>query len=372
MSSYNIVKNIDKLNYVYFQPEDTELALRMSDDVSSDDLMSTEEIREKAISELDGTEKVVEPLAFSGYTDTSLLSVNDGLSVKALDSYLAAQIDIPLSEGEWYDDSYDDGVLNVVISQESNSLKVSDTFELFLSDDTSITLRVCGILENPTFEFRLTVSGDYLCSLDLVQEYISAENDMTPLIYCSQTALTELVDEEFIYNYSKNCIIIFDESASDSQLSDNLDRLSSYGYVTDKNELKEWTNVQIKYVLLKYLPTAAFLFLIGVVGLIGNTILNILNYRRHFAIFYICGSTWKGCSLINILYITFSIVISLLVLSGYFTVKMISDYSYETAVTTINILITVILCTLLLLVCGFTPYFLMKKTSPVQALYQES
>ncbi len=371
LSSYNIVKNIDDLNYLYFQPEDTEITVRMSDDVSSEDLMSTDEIRQKALSEINGVERTVEPLAVDGYIDTPLIS-QDYISIRTLDSYLADKIEIPLSEGRWYDDSTDDGVLNVVISQDSNSLKVSDTFELILSDDASITVRVCGIIDDPAYEFNLGTSGDDLCSLDLIREYCAADNDMSPLIYCSQTALTQLVDENFIYASNKNCVIIFDSSLSDSLLLENINTLSQYGYVTDKNELKEQTNEQIRIALIQYLPTAVFLLLIGVVGLISNTILNILNYRRHFAIFYLCGSTWRECAFINILYIIFSIVLSLAALSGYFTVKMLSDNtSFKDSISFVNILASSSLCVLLLIVCGLTPFFLMKKTPPAQSLSWE-
>lgn len=383
LESYRITKRLDTMQYVYYQPENkrmTEFAKQMWEDTRNNDISSTKEPNDENTFEdillhLENVEDISKLYYYSGETNSNQIDAYDNfLSVCATDDFLVPALSFQLLSGEWYNSALKDNAVDVVISETRNKLRIGDTFVVNFTDSPedlgiSVTMRVKGILRSPVYYLSYGASGDELCSLDLI-EYFNTDSEERPLILCSQSALVAYLNKSGIS--SDNCIILFEKGITQEAFQNNLTYLSDYGYVATKQDLKQNTIEQIRISLYQYFPLSLFLLLIGVIGLMSVTILNIIYYRKHFAIFFICGCKWKQCIQINLFYILYAVVFAFLILTGYY--KMFGEYNHLRfmVISHYNMWSTAFVCALIIGASALAPYILMRKLTPKEIMTAES
>lgn len=381
LTSFRLAKQLDKFNYVYFQPEDPEKQSGLSssyfgsdneDDAES--LMDAKENRDQTISRLKNVDFVSYKKHYSCTVDSGDFFMNENIAeIETLSDNMISQVKYPLKSGRWIDDKKDDDYVEAVISSDYNYLKTGDVFDAEIFSDygekgTDIRIKVVGILKDPVYCMQFNVSADTVASTELFGLY-DAASAQCPLILCSDESVSEFTEDVFYED--DNCLVIFDDNISDSEMQDNLGILKEHGYAATKEIMEEGTKELLEPNFYLYLPIGIFLLLTSIIGLISMMILNVLQNRRNFAIYFISGCRWGQCIFINLMYILYPLIISVAGLMICFAVGR-ANGSTKMMFSSYNLILTVAFCVFVFLSSAVTPYLLMKNLTPKEIITNTS
>lgn len=357
LRTYKIITELDETSYVFFQQENRINLEGVLESISEEEFELTshssyEDLLDDTIKKLNGVFSVNEVIQFTAENK----DIPSGyINIIQLSSQLDEALSLPLKKGQWCQ-NVNGNTIEAVISNESGLYNIGDKISIVF-DDKPYFLVITGILESPALEFRMNTAGDKMCSLDFMYNYDEATNDGAPLVYvASSWELSETMQPD------DGRIIFFDESISDEKMKENIKILSKEGFTAQTDELHEGTGEQIRISTSKYLPSIIFLILIVIIGLTSSAILNTLEYRKHYAIFFMVGCTWMQCIAINLMYICTSIVISLLI---YFVYQVLFA---SIPVSSINLTITICICIFVILASALVPYQKMKNITPKELI----
>lgn len=357
LSTFRIISNLDAKHYVYFQHQDPALRqLILDEEIDSTDNYSYDTLVEQTLSKLKVPYEIG-TVSYNGGWITLENGMEDYFAIKQMSSELENTLHLPLSSGRWCQTTQD-GIIEAVISNQSHNYHVGDIVLMECSDQI-YQVRISGILDHSQLEFMLSVGGDVLCSLDFLFPFDEIERDSTLAYFPSSVSFPESILEQ-------GRILFFNENVSQQQMEDAISMLSDYGYVTTKDELRSGTMAQIRVCLSRYLPTAILLILIVIMGLTSSTILTLLEYRKHFAVFFIVGCTWMQCTIVNLMYVCTSVVISVI---GFFIYQIAFATDYFSLY---NLAITVVICIFVIAISAVIPYQNMRKMSPKELIVLEN
>ena len=117
----------------------------------------------------------------------------------------------------------------------------------------------------------------------------------------------------------RTALIKYPEGVSESQLDADKKELLRLGgiFTTDLKTIEEASIDYFLTQLSNYLPLLIVVLVLTFVSSISITALSTRQRLRDYTVYYICGSTWKSCALVNLFY---SVIISLLALISSFAV----------------------------------------------------
>lgn len=362
MRTFRVISNLDKKNYVFFAQEN-KISLQgvlntisdgehfnITDHETLDDLIDETIMQLKGVSSLCGV----------AITDVECEEAKDVyLSMHQLSPELDASLNIPLASGTWCEKAINNKI-EVVVSN-NNYFNIGDVLHISMND-TPYELIITGILESPALEFKMNTSGDEMCSLDFLYPFEEKSTEGNAILVYVSSSWDKYDD----IPKDDGRIIFFDDNISLTDMQENLTILSNKGFTAQNDELQKGTKEQIHICLSKYLPTVIFLILIVILGLTSSAILNTLEYRKHFAVFFIVGCTWTQCIIINLMYICSSVVISVMIYS--FFQFFFSSYHFSD----LNLLLTMGLCMFVIIISAIIPYNNMKKTTPKELITLEN
>ncbi len=282
-------------------------------------------------------------------------------SLTAIDKDVDALVRYPLLRGNYYNEcENEDGVINV-ITLNNGKYKIGDKLSCrSISSQKKITLKITGIMAEPTFILDMSTSGDELATIDLFDWYDASSSDN--VFICDISFLQQDVIE------SHNMILIFDNSISDEEFDRNITVLKNYGWTAQKNELYENSKVLTSFYFSKIAPYGFLILAIAIMGIIGMSILITYKNQRDYAIYFICGYSLKDCMAINIIYNLMIVVFSILIFCVY---SAISKSLFENSLSVFNtysIFFFGIFSIMAIFLGSLIPCLILKKMSPKEML----
>ena len=362
MRTFRVISELDKKNYVFFSQEN-KISLQGVLNTISDgecfnitDHETLDDLIDETIMQLKGVSSICGVSVTSAECEES---EDFYLSMHQLSPELDETLKIPLARGTWCKKATNDKI-EAVISN-TNRFNIGDVLHITMNGEP-YELIITGILESPALEFQMNTSGDQMCSLDFLYPFEEKSTEGKEVLVYVSSSWNKFDD----IPKDAGRIIFFDDKLSLTDMQKNLTILSNKGFTAQNEELKKGTKEQIHICLSKYLPTVIFLILIVILGLTSSAILNTLEYRKHFAVFFIVGCTWTQCIIINLMYICSSVAISVIIYSV-FQIFFSSYHFYD-----INLLLTIGLCMFVIVISAIIPYNNMKKTTPKELITLEN
>lgn len=282
-------------------------------------------------------------------------------SLTAIDKDVDTLVRYPLLRGNYYNEcENEDGVINV-ITLNNGKYKIGDKLSYrSISSQKDLTLKITGLMAEPTFILDMSTSGDELATIDLFDWYDASLSD--DVFICDISFLRQDVIE------SRNMIIIFDNSISDEEFDQNITVLKNYGWTAQKNELYENSKVLKSFYFSKVAPYGILILAIALMGIIGMSMLITYKNQKDYAIYFICGCSLKDCMAINVIYNLMTVGFSVLIFCVY---SAISKSLFENSLSVFNtysILFFGIFSITAIFLGSLVPCLILKKMSPKELL----
>lgn len=227
---------------------------------------------------------------------------------------------ISMKEGRWFSDiTPDKDILDVVITYNKSDVKVGDIITVTTGiGGPSVTAKVIGIINN----------GENLYYENMVEEakgdcrdcFYTYDYDMEDgnvvLIFSDEQILSGQEDGKFKelnyrispeYGFQKQMqgctIITYDESISDDIIKNDTEYLKRYSIINRVYDLKQMNKASLDYVFQElkiYFPVFACILIFVLIASISINVITVKRQLKNYAIYYMCGLSWKKCSLISI------------------------------------------------------------------------
>lgn len=282
-------------------------------------------------------------------------------SLIAIDKDVDELIRYPLLRGNYYDEcENEDGVINV-ITLNNGKYKIGDMLSYrTISSQMDLTLKITGLMADPTFILDMSTSGDELATIDLFDWYDTSSSD--DVFICDISFLQQDVIE------SCNMILIFDNSISDEEFDQNITVLKNYGWTAQKNELYENSKVLTSFYFSKIAPYGFLILAIAIMGIIGMSMLITYKNQKDYAIYFICGYSLKDCMAINVIYNFLIVNFAILIFYVYSTISKSLFENSLSVFNTYSIFFFGIFSIIAIFLGSLVPCFILKKMSPKELL----
>lgn len=320
---------------------------------------------------------------FYPYSDISY-----GVGADALDNDYINAFEPELLAGEWLDkcDSNSNEIYGVisestigttvgdtidatylkVVSEKTDYVDIDDYLDHYITEEINLKVKIVGVIKDnskilgfsnstnePNDDFRKLYS-------------ISDKSDSNFLI------LSKAQMENLGYKASRvdSRIIKFKDTISDDEYTSLYRDLRQYGIIVPLEDLRHNSTSYVNGELIKLLPILISLFVLVIVSSVSISALNIKQRIREYGIFYVCGSRWKSCIVINfinnVLTSISSVVIAFIIIDfmkmgGYLANTVISFGKWQFIICCSIIIVNWIISLVM-------PIGIMKKNSPKSIL----
>jgi hypothetical protein len=274
-----------------------------------------------------------------------------------------------LANGRWINNTPE--VCEAVISPNNENIKVGDTINLFY-DNKEVPIKIVGMLNNNAK--IVGISGMFGSEYDEKFNYNSfystynTEFEGKPLLIVSKNM------SNIGYQVSYPALIKYSDDITEKEIEENHKILSSIqqGFLLGENMevIKENSKADLFREMLTLLPIIISVISLTIISSISVSALSTKKQLRNYTIYYICGSRWKNCVLINacqslitIAYATLGTIVTIAVIirTG-LSEKFIFTINPTTIFFSSLILIVYFLISMIL------PVLIIRKTTPVTIL----
>lgn len=218
-----------------------------------------------------------------------------------------------MQKGMWLNSvDNDNGTIPVVVSNENYTLKLGQTQYIDMPGcENKIGFKIVGVMKDPDFYLNYNTASNVISTNDLFK-YYNQKQFMLPMLFVNSSSMKQYEKYSAAQNISS--ILFFNNNIDEETKHDNINILSNSGCVCDLKDINvrgiDYANKMVRL----YSPFFICGFAISLVGLIGLTVLSIVNNMRSFAVFYMLGCRWKNCEHICLGYIMIMLFISMLLL----------------------------------------------------------
>ncbi len=311
--------------------------------------------------------KKVESIA--GCYSTDLYSKEFSFNYISYDDEIVNKFIPSLSEGRWIDNTPE--VCEAVISPNNENIKVGDTINL-TSGDNKIPIKIVGMLNNNAKIAGISgfFGNEFNDKLNYNSFYgtYNVEFEENPLLIVSKNM------KNIGYNVSYPALIKYSDDITEKEIEENHKILSSIqqGFLLGENMevIRENSKADLFREMLTLLPIIISVISLTIISSISVSALSTKKQLRNYTIYYICGSRWKNCVLINacqslitIAYATLGTIVTIAVIirTG-LSEKFIFTINPTTIFFSSLILIVYFLISMIL------PVLIIRKTTPVTIL----
>ena len=241
---------------------------------------------------------------------------------------------VPLmEEGRWFRSSdYEESIVKAVISYNNGKYQVGDVFELktYMSPARQ-EIEIIGVMEDYASVYGVDKfspsKGDFR---DCYYTYSYDKEGLKPLIILANEQIknfpnfnTEHPDFKegehgFQLRITGPMIITYEENMEIEVINANTEALLKNSHVSDRTSLKDMRAGSIRYILYelnKLLPVILSALLLTMLAAISAGAITVKKQLKNYAIYYICGMTWKQCSRISLVSAGIAALISLSMIS---------------------------------------------------------
>lgn len=237
----------------------------------------------------------------------SLDASEGGFPVKIFDDALLEYYQPGVSAGQWLrPSSGEDSAIRVVCTKPWPTLRLGDTIEATLAGESAqavpVRVRIVGILDAPHIPLDFGIAGNALRAGDLFPPVIT-EGDV-PELLALHSDITRFTTD---IHMKSNQLILF---RSAQAVEDNRRLMRDYGFVNTLQDMQANEEQAIALQLRVIAPYLGFALAILLVGLVGLSLLNLLQHARVFALYYLVGAGRGACLRIGIAYVSLVLLFS--------------------------------------------------------------
>lgn len=210
-----------------------------------------------------------------------------------------------IGRGRWLKPKKDE--LEVVVTENNKyGWKKGGYVELDDGKGGTLKAKIVGELKDKQYIAGIPSDNDGNNDFSMFVSYIDSKDTDLPMLIFSSSQLRRY---GFDGDACKCALIEYPDSVSGEQLDNDMQTLNLLGslYTT---ELKNVRARSIDYFMLQlsnYLPLILVILIMTFISSISIAALSARQRLRDYAIYYICGSRWKSCVLVNLF---FSLIIS--------------------------------------------------------------
>lgn len=287
--------------------------------------------------------------------------------VYACNQALLDVLDFPLKNGSWFGGTTKNGDVIDAVANANSAFKTGDIITLTVKtkgkEKVTFKVRIIGTLKNPAYMPSATHIGQALFSLSLAEE-VTFQKTGLPTLLINANDLERI--EHIFYNAPVNEYIVFNGDISEAEYRNNLQTLTSNGLVATAESIAAGDNEFISNTLRENLPMIIFLFVLSVTGLVSISVINMSNYLKTFAIYFICGCTWRECYKIIVSYLSMILfwasALTLLLTAIFMKTDFVLLAAIEINAYSVSWFVAVLL--LYLGISLIVPAFVLKKSTP--------
>ena len=288
----------------------------------------------------------------SVYMTYSMSAGTDITSPIVYDDYLMSRYRPNMETGRWVISSSDKQYPQVMVSNNSG-FKVGD----IITTNKDLNFEVAGTFSESE---KLLLFNNMAANLSdyrlLYSELISEKYT----IVISRSEADKIKAEYYPYGIA---FITYDENITSSDESDNLLTLSNHGMIGSFNNSKIAEN-SIEYIysqLYTLLPILVCILILLLISIISVNSISTIRRLKYYAIYRVCGLSWKRCSMIFVIKSTYLSLISVIVCFLLYKVKqstsLFNSFIIEFGLIQIiccivflmiNILVSLMVCSILI------------------------
>lgn len=233
-----------------------------------------------------------------GYSTTGLAGGKQ-LEIKAYDMPLARLAKVKLEKGAWYMDKENaNGEYNAVVTKNSG-FKIGDLLTASIAfSSEAVHFRITGILPDSFYLYRLEGLATPPSAESAVSIHPSVGNTyQIPLLLTDCAAIKS-------HRINHAAYLRFEDKLTPEQLSHNQEYMRMYGNCASIAELEKNSITQAREASQLFIPMAALLALLSVIGTTAVVGITITQNKKTIALLFYCGAKQSDVTEIIGLYIT--------------------------------------------------------------------
>lgn len=288
----------------------------------------------------------------SVYMTYSMSAGTDITSPIVYDDYLMSSYSPNMSTGRWVISSSDKQYPQVMVSNNSG-FKVGD----IITTNKDLNFEVAGTFSESEKLLLFNNMAAKLSDYRLLYSELSSEKYT---IVISRSEADKIEAEYYPYGLA---FITYNENLTPSDESDNLLTLSNHGMIGNFNNSKIAEN-SIEYIysqLYTLLPILVCILILLLVSIISVNSISTIRRLKYYAIYRVCGLSWKRCSVIFVIKSSYLSLVSVIVCFLLYKVKqstsLFNSFIIEFGLIQIiccivflmlNILVSLMVCSILI------------------------
>lgn len=203
-----------------------------------------------------------------------------------------------MKSGYWLNpNETDEGIVQVVVSQNEYDIKTGDIISLFFID-TEIKAKVIGVLMDDTKIFLPSLNDTNDIDYRSLYTNYKSEREGEPIFIFSQS---DLIDKMVNMQIDGNLFITYPPDTPDEVIED-ADKAIRRLHTLQTSTLKDLKKNSLKYIfsqIYNLIPIFICVLILTLVGAISTSALLAKQQLHNYAVYYICGLKWKQCAIVN-------------------------------------------------------------------------
>jgi hypothetical protein len=222
----------------------------------------------------------------------------NSIDVIGYDKYAGGYVP-KLTEGRWYTDCKEEGVIPVVVVANKYNFSVGDTVSLKDYNSTSYSFYICGIMTNGEYCYDVYNTTENESVYEFFNAYDSTVMDEIDCIFVTDKAYIE--QYEAFSTPSQKIMVSYNDDITDEEISENVNYLKHHGavYQWSNEEILNNTKAAILKKILVILPLTIGTMILMTLSLATVTMIDVTTSLKSYAIFYICGMKWSKSLVIS-------------------------------------------------------------------------
>ena len=241
-------------------------------------------------------------------------------------------LDPIMKEGRWFDrqDPHSDS-LKVVVSYNNGVFKTGDHIKLksAMVEGIEQELEVIGVLEDDQLMFMGDTVREPYCDYRDCYRVISSKHEPVIKLFLSDEQLSSGAfpylnfrtgpDKGFQKQMKNVTLIGFDKDIRDEDMMKKIDKIRSLSQVVGCNNLGDVREGSVRYIteeLRLWLPLFIMLTVFVLVSLISVNVVMARKMMGYYAVYYLCGFTWKKNASVTLMATAIESVVALAIITG--------------------------------------------------------
>lgn len=290
---------------------------------------------------------------YNPYIFTSDLDA-DGITVQPISLEYVDKLGGNQIKGVWQVDNAPNGTMSAVVSKKlAKKYRLGNTYALHNTmNDVDIKVYISGVMkDNYTF-----VPPAYGTSNSIISD-ISRD-----IFICCDEQTAENVFGDDVH--SSSYTIAAENRASLETFACSID-MQGYMYA-DVRSAKEYDDYFILLDMGIPMAITVIMLILCIANFASYSMLSAIKREKEFAVYFICGSTWRECLILQLLEDIFVTVVPFVI--SMFVCGILSVNRASAAMTLQGMLLSAVLCVVVMLASSSAALLRIRKNSPVETI----